>query len=345
MATTTDEDLSLNRVALEIGGMHCASCVARIERALREIDGVAEVSVNLATGKAAVAYERGRLGVGELAAAIERAGYEGRPVSEEAHPREGETERERRARTELRVLRWRFAFAAGIGALLLGLTFVWSPLSERATMWLMLALATPVQLWAGWPFYAGAWKVGRHGSADMNTLIALGTSVAYLYSLVATVAPSAFADPGELPDVYFDTAAVIVALVLLGRLLEARAKAGTTAAVKKLIGLQAKTATVVREKQEIEVPVDNVSVGDEVIDRPGEKVPVDGEILDGHSTIDESMLTGESVPVEKSRGDEVIGATINRAGSFRFRATRIGRDTALAQIVRMVEEAQGSKAP
>src|SRR5918995_1017469 len=399
MATTTDEDLSLNRVALEIGGMHCASCVARIERALREIDGVAEASVNLATGKAAVAgtaldleglrkaveragysaraadedgrpararlavegmhcascvsrvegglrstpgvveasvnlasgeaavaYERGRLGVGELAAAIERAGYEGRPVSEEAHPREGETERERRARTELRVLRWRFAFAAGIGALLLGLTFVWSPLSERATMWLMLALATPVQLWAGWPFYAGAWKVGRHGSADMNTLIALGTSVAYLYSLVATVAPSAFADPGELPDVYFDTAAVIVALVLLGRLLEARAKAGTTAAVKKLIGLQAKTATVVREKQEIEVPVDNVSVGDEVIVRPGEKVPVDGEILDGHSTIDESMLTGESVPVEKSRGDEVIGATINRAGSFRFRALRAGRD-------------------
>ena len=418
MATTTDEDLSLNRVALEIGGMHCASCVARIERALREIDGVAEASVNLATGKAAVAgtaldleglrkaveragysaraadedgrpararlavegmhcascvsrvegglrstpgvveasvnlasgeaavaYERGRLGVGELAAAIERAGYEGRPVSEEAHPREGETERERRARTELRVLRWRFAFAAGIGALLLGLTFVWSPLSERATMWLMLALATPVQLWAGWPFYAGAWKVGRHGSADMNTLIALGTSVAYLYSLVATVAPSAFADPGELPDVYFDTAAVIIALVLLGRLLEARAKAGTTAAIKKLIGLQAHTARVIRGGRELQVPAEEVSPGDEVIVRPGEKVPVDGEIIDGHSTIDESMLTGESVPVEKGSGDEVIGATINRAGSFRFRATRVGRDTALAQIVRLVEEAQGSKAP
>jgi Cu+-exporting ATPase len=202
-----------------------------------------------------------------------------------------------------------------------------------------------VQLWAGWPFYSGAWKVGRHGSADMNTLIALGTSVAYLYSLIATIAPGAFADPGELPDVYFDTAAVIIALILLGRLLEARAKAGTTAAIRKLVGLQAKTATVLRDGREVEVPIDAVAVGDEVIVRPGEKVPVDGAIVDGHSTIDESMLTGESVPVESGPGDEVIGATINRAGSFRFRATRVGRDTALAQIVRLVEEAQGSKAP
>src|SRR5918994_4337831 len=333
------------RARLAVEGMHCASCVAKVEDSLRSTLGVVEASVNLASGQAAVTYERDRLGVRELSAAIEHAGYQGHPISDEARLQEAETDQERRARAELAALRLRFVVAAAIGAVLLGLTFVWSPVSERATMWLMLALATPVQLWAGSPFYTGAWKVGRHGSADMNTLIALGTSVAYFYSLSATIAPGAFADPGELPDVYFETAAVIIALVLLGRLLEARAKAGTTAAVKKLIGLQAKTATVVREKQEIEVPVDNVSVGDEVIDRPGEKVPVDGEILDGHSTIDESMLTGESVPVEKSRGDEVIGATINRAGSFRFRATRIGRDTALAQIVRMVEEAQGSKAP
>jgi P-type Cu+ transporter len=242
-------------------------------------------------------------------------------------------------------LRRRFVSAAIGGAILLGLTFVWSPLGERATMWLMLAIATPVQLWAGWPFYTGAWQVGRHGSADMNTLIALGTSAAYLYSLVATVAPGLFADPGELPDVYFDTAAVIIALILLGRLLEARAKAGTTAAIRKLIGLQARTATVVRDGEELEVPVEEVQPGDQVIVRPGEKVPVDGEVIDGRSTIDESMLTGESVPVEKGPGDEVIGATINSAGSFRFRATRVGRDTALAQIVRLVEEAQGSKAP
>jgi Cu+-exporting ATPase len=333
------------RARLAIEGMHCASCVSSVEDSLRSTPGVVEASVNLASEEAAVTYEPGRLGVGDLAAAIERAGYKGRPLVEGARLSDEETGHERRARAELRGLRRRFVVAAAVGAALLGLTFIGSPLSDRATMWLMLALATPVQLWAGWPFYAGAWKVGRHGSADMNTLIALGTSVAYLYSLGATVAPGAFADPGELPDVYFDTAAVIIALVLLGRLLEARAKAGTTAAIKKLIGLQPRTARVVRAGNEFEVPVEEVRVGDQVIVRPGEKVPVDGEIVDGQSTIDESMLTGESVPVDKGPGAEVIGATINRAGSFRFRATRVGRDTALAQIVRLVEEAQGSKAP
>jgi P-type Cu+ transporter len=336
------------RVDLAIEGMHCASCVARIEDALSGVDGVEEASVNLATGRASVVGAT--LDPAALGQAVDRAGYEARPIDGDGGPsraprEETEADQERRARAELRMLRRRFVLAAAVGAVLLGLTFIWSPLGERATMWVALALATPVQLWAGWPFYAGAWRVGRHGSADMNTLIALGTSVAYLYSLGATVAPGAFADPGELPDVYFDTAAVIIALILLGRLLEARAKAGTTAAIKKLIGLQAKTATVVREGREVEVGVDEVVVGDEVVVHPGEKVPVDGQILDGDSTIDESMLTGESVPAEKGPGEEVIGATINRAGSFRFRATRVGRDTALAQIVRLVEEAQGSKAP
>jgi Cu+-exporting ATPase len=342
-----------SRVHLDIEGMHCASCVSRIEGALSQVPGVEDASVNLATGRASVSGTE--LELEALTAAVDRAGYPARPVTEDggappgaggAGPRgDGESAHEQSTRAELRSLRARFAFAAAAGAVLLALTFLWSPLDERATMWLMLALATPVQLWAGWPFYAGAWKVGRHGSADMNTLIALGTSVAYLYSLVATVAPSLFADPGELPDVYFDTAAVIIALILLGRLLEARAKAGTTAAIKKLIGLRARTARVRRGGEEVEVPVDEVTVGDEVIVRPGEKVAVDGEILEGHSTIDESMLTGESVPVEKGPGDEVIGATINRAGSVRFRATRVGNETALAQIVRLVEEAQGSKAP
>ena len=333
------------RVRLLVEGMHCASCVNSIEQSLDQTPGVTEASVNLATGEASVVFDPGRAGVGDLLTAVNRAGYQGSPITEQG-PVAGEaSDRERRAQAELRTLWTRFAFAALGGALLLLLTFVWSPLSERTTMWLMLAIATPIQLWAGWPFYSGAWKVGRHGSADMNTLIAMGTSVAYLYSLVATVAPGLFADPGELPDVYFDTAAVIIALILLGRLLEARAKAGTTAAIKKLIGLQARTARVVRGDEEIEVPLEEVVVGDMVIVRPGEKIPVDGEILDGASAIDESMLTGESVPVDKAPGDEVIGATINSAGSFRFRATRVGRDTALAQIVRLVEEAQGSKAP
>lgn len=344
-ARPADNDRQRRRARVAVEGMHCASCVAKVENSLRSTRGVVDASVNLATGEAAVTFDTGRVGVGELADAVGRAGYEGRPISEDAPGADAEGAHERRARAALAALRRRFAFAAAIGVLLLGLTFVWSPLGERATMWLMLVLATPVQLWAGWPFYSGAWKVGRHRSADMNTLIALGTSVAYLYSLVATVVPGLFAESGELPDVYFDTAAVIIALILLGRLLEARAKAGSTAAIKKLIGLQARTARVILDGRETEVPIDEVSVGDEVIVRPGEKVPVDGEIIDGQSTIDESMLTGESVPVDKGPGDEVIGATINSAGSFRFRAGRVGRDTALAQIVRLVEEAQGSKAP
>jgi Cu+-exporting ATPase len=333
------------RARLAVEGMHCASCVSTIEQALCATPGVSEATVNLASEQAVVTYDADRASPRDFVAAVERAGYAARPRRDGADAEDQESERERRARAELRGLRRRFVSAAVGGAILLGLTFVWSPLGERATMWLMLALATPVQLWAGWPFYVGAWRVGRHGSADMNTLIALGTSAAYLYSLVATVAPGLFADPGELPDVYFDTAAVIIALILLGRLLEARAKTGTTAAIKKLVGLQAKTATVVRGSEELEVPVEDVQPGDQVIVRPGEKVPVDGEVVDGRSTIDESMLTGESVPVDKGPGDDVIGATINRAGSFRFRATRVGRDTALAQIVRLVEEAQGSKAP
>jgi Cu+-exporting ATPase len=332
------------RVRLGIEGMHCASCVNSTEESLQATPGVIEASVNLATEEASITYEPERVGVGDLLAAVARAGYEGRPLDKETSVEEGD-EHESRSRAELRVLRTRFIFAALGGALLLLLTFVWSPLGERATMWLMLALATPVQLWAGWPFYTGAWKVGRHGSADMNTLIAMGTSAAYLYSLVATLAPGLFAHPGELPDVYFDTAAVIIALILLGRVLEARAKAGTTAALKKLIGLRAQTARIVQDGQEQEVPVEQVVVGDVVVVRPGEKVPVDGEVLDGRSTIDESMLTGESVPVNKGPGEEVVGATINSAGAFRFRATRVGSDTALAQIVRLVEEAQGPKAP
>jgi Cu+-exporting ATPase len=337
------------RIELAIEGMHCASCVARIEAALSEVDGVERANVNLASGRASVS---GRLLDAEaVARAVDGAGYSARlageahPVSDRARLDAEEAEQDRRQAAGLRALQGRFVLAAAVGALLLGLTFAWSPLAERATMWLMLALATPVQLWAGWPFYAGAWKVGRHGSADMNTLIALGTSVAYVYSLLATVAPGAFAASGQPPDVYFDTAAVIIALILLGRLLEVRARAGTTAAIRKLIGLQARMATVVRDGNETAVPIEEVRTGDEVIVRPGEKVPVDGEVLDGRSTIDESMLTGESVPVEKEPGDEVIGATINRAGSLRFRATRVGRDTALAQIVRMVEDAQASKAP
>src|SRR5215213_7729827 len=206
----------------------------------------------------------------------------------------------------------------------------------------LLVLATPVQFWAGWRFYEGAWGALKHGQANMNTLVAVGTSAAFLYSAVATLAPQLFAGRA---DVYFDTSALIITLILLGRLLEARAKGRTSEAIKKLAGLQAKTARVVRGDGEVDIPIEDVSVGDVVVVRPGEKVPVDGRVVFGESAVDESMITGESVPATKRPGDEVIGATVNASGSFRFRVTKVGKDTALSQIIRMVEEAQGSKAP
>jgi P-type Cu+ transporter len=206
----------------------------------------------------------------------------------------------------------------------------------------LLALATPVQFWAGWRFYKGAWSALRHWQANMNTLVAVGTGAAYLYSGVATLAPQLFAGRA---DVYFDTSALIITLILLGRLLEARAKGRTSEAIKRLAGLQAKTARVIRGGEEVDLPVEDVAVGDVVVVRPGEKIPVDGRVISGVSAVDEAMITGEPTPVAKQSGDEVIGATINASGSFRFRATKVGKDTVLSQIIKMVEEAQASKAP
>jgi Cu+-exporting ATPase len=209
----------------------------------------------------------------------------------------------------------------------------------------LLLLATPVQFWAGARFYRGAWAALRHRTSDMNTLIAVGTSAAYGYSVAMTLAPSYFLARGFAPAVYFDTSAVIITLILFGRLLEATARGRTSEAIKRLMGLQAKTARVVRDGREVDVPVESVEIGDLVVVRPGEKIPVDGVVRQGASAVDESMLTGESLPVEKRPGDEVVGATLNRTGTFRFQATKVGRDTVLAQIIRLVEEAQGSKAP
>jgi len=208
-----------------------------------------------------------------------------------------------------------------------------------------LLLAIPVQFWAGWRFYRGAWAAARHGTTDMNTLIAVGTSAAFGYSVVATFFPQVFIAGGLQPNVYYETASIIIAFILLGRFLEARAKGRTSEAIRRLMGLRARTARIVRDGEEVDIPVEDVQVGDAVVVRPGEKIPVDGVVISGHSAVDESMLTGESIPVEKHEGDEVIGATLNKTGSFRFRTTRVGRDTALAQIIRLVEEAQGSKAP
>jgi Cu+-exporting ATPase len=252
-------------------------------------------------------------------------------------------------RHELTTLRRKLILAIGIGFFMLlvavsEFTGDWIP-SFLGNKYLLWALATPVQFWAGWQFYRGMWGALKYRTANMNTLIAVGTSAAYLYSVAAILFPAFFSEGGREASVYFDTAAIIIALILLGRFLEARAKGQTSEAIKKLVGLQARTARVVRQGNEADIPIEEVVVGDIIIVRPGEKVPVDGVIIDGYSSIDESMVSGESIPVEKEADSQVIGATVNKTGSFRFKATKVGKDTMLAQIIRLVEEAQGSKAP
>ncbi len=335
------------KMTLNIGGMTCASCVTHVEKALKDVEGVKSASVNLATEKATVEFSAGAaIGLDVLRRTVEDAGYSVEGVADEVSAKQ---DSERLAHTkEIRALRNKLFVSAGLGALVfLGSFKEWFPwMPSFLQNWYVLwALATPVQFWAGWQFYRGAWGALKHKTTNMNTLIAVGTSVAYFYSAAATVFPGFFEAKGLVTKVYFDTAAIIIALILLGRYLEARAKGQTSEAIRKLMGLQAKTARVVRDGQEMDILISQVAIGDVVVVRPGEKVPVDGEVIEGASFVDESMLTGESIPVEKSAGAQVFGATMNKTGSFRFKATRIGKDTVLAQIVRLVEEAQGSKAP
>ena len=324
-----------------VTGMTCASCVGRVERALKKVSGVLEVTVNLANEKATVRYLADEVEPRDLEKVVEGAGYgvvregEGEASAEDAHEK------------DYRDLRKKFVVSAALTLLILLGTLPMmfgAMLPVPMTVWNvgLLALATPVQFWGGARFYKNAWGALKHGQANMSTLVVAGTSAAYLYSAVATFAPGLF---NGRADVYFDTSAAIIALILLGRLLEARAKGRTNEAIKKLAGLQAKTARVVRDGEERDIPVEDVEIGDVVVVRPGEKVPVDGRVISGESAVDEAMITGESIPVTKQTGDEVIGATVNRTGSFRFEATKVGKDTALSQIIRMVEEAQGSKAP
>ena len=318
-----------------VSGMTCASCVARVEKALSSVSGVISANVNLASEKATVEYVEGT-DIAEMRRAVEEAGY---GLGSEAATLEDVTTAAQRETLGTRN-RFIFAFvmAVVIMALSMGPDFPGKP-------YLLWALATPVQFWTGWRFYKGMWGALKHRTADMNTLIAVGTSAAYLYSMVAVLAPNLFAAAGIELGLYFDTSSVIIALILLGRFLEARAKGQTSEAIKKLIGLKPKTATVIRDGKEVEISVDDVQIGDLILVRPGERIAVDGVVRQGYSSIDESMITGESIPVDKKVGDTVIGATINKMGSFQFEATRVGKDTTLARIIRLVEEAQGSKAP
>ncbi|MDT5293496.1 MAG: P-type Cu+ transporter, partial [Acidobacteriota bacterium] len=317
-----------------------------------------------ATTRATVEYDPSRTGVRGLVEAVEEIGYHARDVADDEKSGVDRDEEARQA--ERRDLTRRFAVAAALGlpVLLIAMSHGTIPFFNVSWInWLQLALTAPVVLYSGAPFYRGAWAALRHRAADMNTLIATGTGAAFVYSLVATLAPqlvttastpamtggmamSGAAGGAAMPPVYFEAASVIIALILLGRLLEARAKGRTTDAIKKLLGLRARTARVVRaDGRHEDVPVEDLKPGDVILVRPGEKVPTDGVVTEGRSTLDESMLTGESLPVEKGPGDEVVGATVNRTGGFQFRATRTGRNTVLQQIVRMVEEAQGRRAP
>ena len=330
---------------LPIEGLVCASCVQKIEKTLHQTKGVLKAVVNLATGRVKVEYLPSETRFEEIKRAIESTGYKVLEVksSEEVEDLDRIIREE-----EYKKLKTKFIAGAILGLIIfLGSSprwFPWIP-SFLNNFFVLWALATPVQFWIGWQFYKGAWGAFKHRNADMNTLIAVGTSAAYLYSMVATLFPSFFESGGIKPEVYFDTSALIIVLIILGRLLEARAKGQTSEAIKKLIGLQPKTARIIRDGKEKDIPVEEVIVGDIVIVRPGEKIPVDGVVKGGKSAVDESMITGESIPVKKQPGDEVIGATINKTGSFKFQATKVGKDTALAQIIKLVQDAQGSKAP
>ena len=335
---------SAGTVDLQITGMHCASCVARVEQALAAVPGVRGASVNLATERASVALA-GPLAPGRLAEAVRQAGYGasvvGGPGADAAAEREREAGR--------RALARRFAVAAALSVPVivfghLGMLPGLRGIPMAAQNWIQLLFATPVQLWAGWPFVRGSWIALRRRTADMNLLVGVGTLTAYLGSLVATVVPAAVRGTGQEAHVYFDTATVIVTLILLGRLLESRARASTSQAMRRLLDLRPRTARRVTGSGVEEIPLDRVVPGDVLLVRPGEKVPVDGVVLDGRSSVDASMLTGESLPVDVGPGERVTGATLNQSGSFRLRAERVGADSMLMQIVRLVQQAQASKA-
>jgi len=336
--------MSDTKKTFAVKGMHCASCVVVIEQSLKQIPGVKEASVNLASEKATVSYDPSLVTDEHLSSAVKGAGYQALLHQEV----EDEDTAKKAKQKELLILRNKVIFSLIIGALILWGSF--PMLMDTAPMfltlfWVQLVLATPVQFWIGAAFYRATIPALKHRTANMDTLVAIGTTMAYLYSVFVTAFPEMVKSVGIMPMPYFDVATIVIGLILLGRYFEAKAKAGTGEAIRKLMALQAKTARVVREGKEIDIPIEQVMVGDFVRVRPGEKIPVDGTVTDGGSSVDESMVTGESIPIEKTKGDTVVGATMNKTGTFTFQATKVGSDTMLARVIKLVEEAQGSKAP
>lgn len=339
----------VSKIDLPITGMTCASCVKRVQDTLASLNGVVSASVNLATEKATLEYVPAQVNTGDFKKALRGIGYDILEVEQGEDIVETEKREREKAYNQLKT-------KLITGASLTVLVFIfmlWEKIGlsaiidipKQVNFMLQFFIQTPVQFWVGRQFYSGAITAARHRTTNMNTLIAVGTSAAYLYSVTATFFPSVFEIKGYSAEVYFDTAATIIVLILLGRLLEARAKGRTSEAIKKLIGLQPKTARVILDGEEKDIPVEDVESGTIIIVRPGEKIPVDGVVTEGYSSVNEAMVSGESIPVEKVAGNEVIGATINKSGSFKYRATKVGRDSMLSQIINMVQEAQGSKPP
>ncbi|MCF2941453.1 heavy metal translocating P-type ATPase [Paenibacillus alkaliterrae] len=346
MAVETTATNDSKQVTLQITGMTCAACANRIEKGLNKLPGVTNATVNFAMETARVEYSPGEISIADMQNKVQQLGYKVNTKQENGNKGD---HREKEIRHQKRIL---------LISAILSLPLLWSMVGHFSftswiytpdifmNPWFQLILATPVQFYVGRQFYVGAYKALRGGSANMDVLVSLGTSAAYFYSLYLTIdwfAKGASTHHG--PSLYYETSAVLITLVIMGKLFESLAKGRTSEAIKSLMGLQAKTALVVREGQELTIPVDEVLVGDIVIVKPGEKIPVDGEVVEGSSSVDESMLTGESIPVEKKSGDAVIGATINKNGMLRIKALKVGKETALAQIIKVVEEAQGSKAP
>ena len=337
-----EKESSSSKTSLRLIGMTCASCAAKIEKKLNSLDGVIKASVNLATEKAAIEYDGSKIKIVDMINAIESLGY--KAERDEETDRDSEKEHREKA---IRKLRFEFILSAVLSSpliLAMLLTILKIDITFLHNEYFQLVLATPIQFIIGFRFYRNAFHALRSKSANMDVLIAMGTTAAYFLSVynVFFQPPT----PGmTMKEMYFEAAATIITLILLGKYLEAVAKGKTSEAIKKLMGLKAKTARVIRDGTETDIPIEEVEVSDIVIVRPGEKVPVDGKISEGNSSVDESMLTGESIPVEKKVGDFVIGATINKFGTFKFEATKVGKDTALAQIIKLVEDAQGSKAP
>lgn len=338
-------DVITEKAELVLTGMTCAACATRIEKGLNKLDGVIHANVNLALEKASIEYNPSVVTTKDMIEKVDKLGY-GATVKTNDNEKETVDQRLK----EIENQQGKFIFS-----LILSLPLLWAMVGHFSftafiyvpdalmNPWVQMALATPVQFYIGKQFYVGAYKALRNFSANMDVLVALGTSAAYFYSVY--LAFETLGTDVHSVGLYFETSAILITLIILGKLFEAKAKGRSSEAIKKLMGLQAKTAKVLREGEEIEIPLEEVVAGDIVFVKPGEKVPVDGEIIEGRSALDESMLTGESVPIDKTVGDSVIGATINKNGFIKIKATKVGKDTALAQIIKVVEEAQGSKAP